>query len=315
MKIDKLSMLIVVCIVGLSACGKEGNSESAAKGESNTAEKKHVEQKGHIALDEKAALAAGIELKVAASARIREVLSLYGAVQPNAERVRGISARYPGVITSVTKAVGDSVKQGDVIAIVESDESLRSYNVVASLSGVVTERKANPGEKTGEAPLFTVADLSTVWVELALFPRDLSKVSVGQTVRVKSSDGGLSADGKIVYISSLGQSASQTLTARVVLDNREHRWAPGLYVVGEVTLSEKPAAVAVDNGALQIIDSRNVVFALDGDGFQVTYVEVGRSDGEHTEILSGLNAGARYAAANSFVLKSEAGKGEAAHED
>src|SRR3546814_2807966 len=82
----------------------------------------------------------------------------------------------------------------------ESNESLQTYSVVAPLAGVVTHRIANPGEQTGDKVLFTVADLSTVWVELSLFPRDLAKVKVGQAARVKAGDSGKSADGTIVYV-------------------------------------------------------------------------------------------------------------------
>jgi len=321
----KLIATLLACVLALSACGKSDKAESGAsdkhdeatekKGGHSEKEGEHAEEEGegHVELDEKAALAAGIELETVAAAGIREVLPLYGTVQPNAERVREVTARYPGVISNITKKVGDSVQQGETLATVESDESLRSYNVIATLSGVVIARKANPGEKASDASLFTVADLSTVWVELALFPRDLAKVRVGQNVRVKSADEGLSAEGKIVYIASLGQAASQTLTARVLLDNRDKRWAPGLYVTGNVALSEKQVPVAIKSSALQTIENRSVVFVQAGDGFQATPVEVGRSDGEFTEILSGLDAGSRYAAANSFVLKSEAGKGEAEH--
>lgn len=326
----KLIATLLACVLALSACGKSDKAESGASDKHDEATEKkgghsekdgvgkegeHAEDEGegHVELDEKAALAAGIEIETAAAAGIREVLPLYGTVQPNAERMREITARYPGVISSIVKKVGDTVRQGETLATVESDESLRSYNVTASLSGVVIARKANPGEKAGDASLFTVADLSTVWVELALFPRDLAKVRTGQTVRVKSADEGLAAEGKIVYIASLGQSASQTLTARVLLDNRDRRWAPGLYVTGDVALSEKQVLVAIKSSALQTVENRSVVFVQTGDGFQTTVVEIGRSDGEFTEIVSGLDAGSRYAAANSFVLKSEAGKGEAEH--
>src|SRR3546814_861651 len=119
---------------------------------------------------------AGIDFSVAGPAQIRETLSLYGAIVPNAERVRDIAARYPGVIRSVDRSIGDTVRQGQVLATVESNESLQTYSVVAPLAGVVTHRITNPGEQTGDKVLFTVADLSTVWVELSLFPRDLAKV-------------------------------------------------------------------------------------------------------------------------------------------
>jgi cobalt-zinc-cadmium efflux system membrane fusion protein len=256
-----------------------------------------------------------IKVAAAGPATIRERLPLYGVVAPNAERVREITPRFPGVIRSVTKRLGDPVRQGETLATVESNESLQTYALTSPLSGVVTARNANPGEQTGERVLFAVADLSTVWVEVALFPRDRSRVQVGQSVRVKSGETGQAADGKVVYVAPFGSAANQTLTARVLLANTEGLWAPGLYVTVDVTLAETRVPVAVRNVALQTLDERTVVFAERSAGFQPQSVEVGRSDDEATEILGGLKAGDQYVADNSFILKAELGKGEAEHED
>src|SRR5262245_56929089 len=81
---------------------------------------------------------ADIGLAQAGPATIHERLPLYGVIAPNAERVRDVAARFPGVIRSVGKRVGDSVKQGEELATVESNESLQTYAVVAPLAGVVT---------------------------------------------------------------------------------------------------------------------------------------------------------------------------------
>ena len=162
--------------------------------------------------------------------------------------------------------------------------------------------------------MFTVADLSTVWVELSLFPRDVAKVRVGQDVRVNSNEAGLEATGKVVYVAPFGQAANQTLTARVLLDNPERRWAPGLYVTTEVTLAETAAPLAIRKEAVQTLEGRSVVFVQDEDeGFAPHEVTLGRSDGEFAEVLSGLKVGDTYAAANSFIIKAELGKGSAEH--
>jgi cobalt-zinc-cadmium efflux system membrane fusion protein len=187
--------------------------------------------------------------------------------------------------------------------------------VTAPLSGVVTARNANPGEQTGDKTLFTVADLSSVWVELSLFPRDVAKVRLGQSVRVTSTDTGLAATGKVIYVAPFGSSASQTLTARVLLDNSSRRWAPGLYVTAAVTLAESQVPVAVRSGAIQSLDGGSVVFVRSDEGFEPRSVRIGRSDGENSEVLEGIEPGETYAASNSFILKAEIGKGEAAHED
>ncbi len=295
---------------------KEGAEEvHADKGhqEQGLGESGHEEEEGSVKLSAEQIRAAGIALATAEPTRIRETLPLYGVITPNAERVLQVSARFPGVIQSVTKKIGDPVKKGESLAVIESNESLRSYALIAPLSGVVTERNVNPGMQAGSESLFTVADLSTVWVELSLFPRDVNKVRVGQRVRVKGTDTSLSADGTVVYVAPFGSAANQTLSARVLLENSERRWSPGLNVTAEVTLAETAVPLAISSSAVQNLEGRDVVFMLHEDGFEPRPVKLGRSDGEMTEVLEGLAAGDRYAAANSFILKAELGKGSAEH--
>ncbi|MGQ0586520.1 MAG: efflux RND transporter periplasmic adaptor subunit [Gammaproteobacteria bacterium] len=311
--------VILLLLLALAACGDEvnapaqgaDNTATGHEGEAGAGEKGHDE--GGIALTPEQIKAADIQLAQAGPAQIRTTLPLYGVIAPNAERVRDVAARYPGVIRSVAKKVGDPVAQGEPLAIVESNESLETYAVAAPLAGVVTARNANPGEQTGDKSLFTVADLSTVWVELSLFPRDVSKVRVGQDVRVLSTEAGLSADGKVVYVAPFGTAANQTLTARVLLNNATRRWAPGLYVTAEVGLSEVTVPLAVRNEAVQTLENKTVVFVQHEAGFEPRPVRPGRSDSAHTEVLDGLAAGETYVARNSFILKAEAGKGEAEH--
>jgi cobalt-zinc-cadmium efflux system membrane fusion protein len=180
---------------------------------------------------------------------------------------------------------------------------------------VVTERQANPGEQTGDRVLFTIADLSTVWVELSVFPRDVGKVKLGQRVGIQGADADFRTEGAVIWIAPFGSSANQTVTARVLLDNAERRWAPGLYVSALVTLGEFDVPLAVRNGALQTLDGRTVVFVLGAEGFAPRPVQLGRADSEATEIVAGLDAGEAYVAVNSFILKADLGKGEAEHED
>jgi cobalt-zinc-cadmium efflux system membrane fusion protein len=264
-----------------------------------------------IALSSEQIRTAGIVIAQAGSAVIRQTLPVYGTIAPDAERVREVGARFPGIIRSVRSKVGDTVRAGETLATVESNESLQTYAVVAPIGGVVTVRQANPGEQTGDKALFTVADLSKVWAELALFPRDRAKVRVGQTVRVASTDAGLHAEGPVVYVAPFGSSSNQTLTARVRLENAERRWAPGLYVNAEVTLGEASVLLAVRNEALQSLEGRPVVFVQGDEGFEPRPVRIGRTDRQWSEVLEGLERGAHYASANSFILKAELGKGEA----
>lgn len=312
---NTLTPIAAILLLGaLTACGQSEAPAPKEAAEHGSEEAGH-EEGGHVQLSPEQIKAAGIGLAQVGPAAIRETLPLYGAVAPNAERVREVAARFPGVIRSVAKKVGDSVRQGETLATIESNESLQSYALSAPLAGVVTLRNANPGEQSGEKTLFTVADLSSVWVEVSLFPRDVAKVRVGQAVRVKSADAWLSADGKLVYVSPLGSSSNQTLTARVLLDNSDRRWAPGLYVTAEVTLAETQAPVAIRAEAVQTVKEATAVFVQGAEGFEPRPVRLGRSDGEITEVLEGLSVGDTYVSTNSFILKADLGKSEAEHED
>lgn len=313
---NPLTPIAAILLVGaLTACGKSEAPAQTTEAAEHGAEEAGHEEGGQVRLSPEQIKAAGIGLAQVGPAAIRETLPLYGAVAPNAERVREVAARFPGVIRSVAKKVGDPVRQGETLATIESNESLQSYALSAPLAGVVTMRNANPGEQSGEKTLFTVADLSSVWVEVSLFPRDVAKVRVGQAVRVKSADAGLSADGKLVYVSPLGSSSNQTLSARVLLDNSDRRWAPGLYVTAEVTLAETQAPVAIRAEAVQTVKETTVVFVQGAEGFEPRPVRLGRSDGEITEVLEGLSVGDTYVSTNSFILKADLGKSEAEHED
>jgi len=310
----KLLSLVLTALLTCALAGCGGAKPEAAQqaAPEKTAEGAPAEVR--IALSPEQIAAAAIELATAGPAKLREILPLYGAIAANAERMRDVAARYPGVIHSVSHKVGDAVRQGEPLATVESNESLQTYAVTAPLAGVITSRNANVGEQTGDKPLFVVADLSTVWVELSLFPRDAAKVRVGQTAKVKSPDVDYTADGKVTYVAPFGSSSNQTLTARVQLDNAQRRWAPGLYVTAELTLSEREVPLTVRKTAIQMLRDSPVVFVQGPSGFEARPVKLGRSDGEITEVLEGLKAGETYAAANSYVLKAEALKSEAAED-
>ncbi len=104
------------------------------------------------------------------------------------------------------------------------------------------------------------------------------------------------------------------MLARAYVANPNGALRPGLFVSGKIVVDEVNAAVAVREDAVQTLDGKEVVFVEDGDGFVARVVQIGQCDGEQAEVLSGLKAGERYVAVNSFILKAELGK-ERAGED
>ena len=268
---------------------------------------------GHIELTQEQLKPAGISLSQAGPGNIREALPVYGVIKTNAEQVQSVSARFDGVIRSVNKKIGDHVAKGEVLVTVEANDSLKTYSVTSALDGVITQRNANIGEQTAGRVLFVVENFSTVWVDLSLFPKDVAKIALGQPVRIKSASSPVTGEGIVIYIAPQGNSASQAATARVLLNNADNLWKPGLFVNAEVTLSEAPASTVIQNEAVQLVDGETVIFVQGEEGFEPRTVTLGRTDGEATEVLSGLNAGETYVFKNSFVLKSEMGKEDAEH--
>jgi cobalt-zinc-cadmium efflux system membrane fusion protein len=257
---------------------------------------------------------AGVTLAQAGPAQIRPSLLLYGVVIPDERRIRSVGARFPGVIREVRKNLGDRVAANETLATVESNESLETYPVRSPITGVILDRAANPGENVGDESLFTVADLTGLWAELAVFRRDVPKIHVGQKVRVAADDGSVRSEGAVNFISPVGTGDSQSIKIRVSLDNRDGRWQPGMFVTGEVELAATEVPVAVARVALQKYRDFDVVFANVGDVYEPRMLELGRADRDQVEVTSGIRAGESYVLNNSFLIKADIGKSGASHD-
>ncbi|RFP08192.1 MULTISPECIES: efflux RND transporter periplasmic adaptor subunit [unclassified Duganella] len=210
-------------------------------------------------------------------------------------------------------AIGAGAGTGTTAAAAGAE--LNRLELRAPFDGVVMEKHLALGEALKEdAAVFTISDLSGVWAEIAVPPKDLALVRVGETVVVKASAFDAQASGKITYVGSLLGEQTRTAKARVALANPDRAWRPGLFVSVDVLSGQADAAaVTVLADAIQTVEDKPVVFVKVAGGFRAQPVLPGRSDGKRTEILKGLAAGAQYAAAGSFVLKAELGKDSAEH--
>jgi cobalt-zinc-cadmium efflux system membrane fusion protein len=246
---------------------------------------------------------------------IRQSVSVSGRVAFNQNTTAQVKARFPGVIRSVSSEPGMPIREGDTLATVESNDSLQIYPVTAPISGTVVSRNANVGEVAGEAPLFVVADLGTLWAELFVFSKDAESVRAGQKVRITCLDDPLAAESVVALVLPAAESTSQTVVARAVIDNAGGHWRPGMNIRSEITLSEREVPVAVRAEAVQRMEGESVVFVQDADGsFRAQPVEIGATDPEWAEVRSGLSPGQRYVARNSFLIKADIGKAGAEHE-
>ena len=273
------------------------------------AEEEHEEEIVQIS----AALAQelGIETELAGAGVINRNVLLYGRTMPDPQGISHVSARYPGMIVSMAPSLGDSVEEGEVIAVIEANTSLQTYDIKAPLSGIVVERHANLGELASGQSLLTIANYDNIWVDLTVFPGDSQQVRSGMSVTIRIDD--RVAESAVRYINP-SQGESPTVIARVPLENLDSVWTPGLLVEGLVHVESANVPVAVKNDALQLFEDNQVVFVLEGETYEPRMVTLGKSDPFLTEILSGLESGERYVVTNSYLIKADLEKEGVEHD-
>ncbi len=193
--------------------------------------------------------------------------------------------------------------------------NLTRYEIRSPIDGIVTDKRIAIGESLkDDTNIFIVADLSSVWAEVTVSAKDLNAVKVGQKASVKATAFDATATGTLSYVGALVGEQTRTAKARVVLPNPKGIWRPGLPVNIELVAAEIDVPVAVLSEAIQSIRDQPTVFGRYGDNLEARPLELGRSDGKFTEVVKGLNAGERYAAKNSFLIKADLGKASASHD-
>jgi membrane fusion protein, heavy metal efflux system len=292
------------------------DSNDSRDQKSNDQDLKESNEMGRIELDEKKTENAHFEVEVAGPAKIKTVLRLYGKIAMNEDAVANVSPRFPGLVKSVSVRLGDRVEKGQVLAVVESNDSLRNYQVTSEIAGTIIKKEVTIGEVVrDDKPIFTVADLNTVWIDFSVFSQDFERVKRGQIVRITYAANVPLITGKISYISPIGSENTQSLLARAVAANPEGLLRPGLFVMGDLETDEVEVPIAVRPAAIQTLNEKTAIFVMEGKAFEAREVKLGARDDSNVQILSGLNAGDRYVAANSFLLKAELGKGQTLDQD
>ncbi|MCF7993772.1 MAG: efflux RND transporter periplasmic adaptor subunit [Chromatiaceae bacterium] len=251
-----------------------------------------------------------IALAEAGPGILQEEVVLPGEIQFNREQLAYATPRYAGTVTSIKARLADRVRAGQVLATLESTETLRPFEVKAPFDGTIVAYEVTPGE-TVEAgkPLFTVADLSSVWADLQIYQRDLNKIRHGLPVTIINGHGGPSFSGTITYIAPTIDEHTRTGLARVIADNARGEWRPGQFIKGVVTTEEHQVDIAIPRSAVLTDVGQTVVFVQTEEGFEPRPVVLGHSDHALLEVKEGLVPGETYVARNAISLKAELGKG------
>jgi cobalt-zinc-cadmium efflux system membrane fusion protein len=190
---------------------------------------------------------------------------------------------------------------------------LREFPVRSPIFGRVIERKVEVGTAVGSDSepdvLYTIADVSKLWIELAVPTAELDMVQEGQKVEILTDAASRPGQsGRIVFVSPLLD--PDTRSARVIaeIDNEKGLWRPGNFVTTSIIVGEEPLTLRLPRSALQKIGGESVVFVQTDEGFERRDVTIGREDAESVEVLAGVAPGEPVAVVNTFLLKAELAK-------
>ena len=303
---------------------------------------------GAIKLAEADIAQAGVKTATLAEEPIRTGIALSATIQPNRERFAHVAPRVAGRIVEVPAKLGDAVKAGQTLAVLDSvevGESMSAYQqaesqhavakadferaqrlydesvvpqkeflrarsefekaragmnaatdklrlmgvaptigsaasrlpVPSPFAGTVIEKGAVLGELAQpDKSLFTVADLSTVWIEANLYEKDLGRVHLGAEASITvQAYPDQSFVGRLAYVSALVDRESRTVKARIEVPNRDGKLKPEMFATAIVQTEERVRALSVPTEAVVLVDNRNTVFVKDADGFEPRTVTLG----------------------------------------
>ena len=203
--------------------------------------------------------------------------------------------------------LNDGLSERDLARLVATRQARDVIPVVAPTAGTATEIDVRRGAYVdASTKLFSVARLAQVWVDVALYPDQLSWVRSGDRARVTLANDEGEYAGHVELPDPLADAPTQTLTARIVLDNVQGALHPGAYV--DVAIRTQPhEALLVPRSAVMRTGSGTIVMLWRGHGqFLPVGVETGVENEKLVEITSGLQPGARVAVNGQFLLDAEA---------
>ena len=308
--------------------GKDGDSHDEHGHDSHKNEDSHDDhgqkdehghgdehEEGKTEIEPEHAKQAGVVLSKAQGGTISQNVSLTGQIILNSNRSADVKARFTGAVKSVKVELGQKVTKGQVLATVESNESLQVFNVKAPISGTILKRNTNIGNLTSDEPMFTIVDLSKVWAKFHIFPKDTNQIKEGQSVKVHTlGNVEKEATSTIKMLLPTADALSQTYVAIVELDNENSDWRPGMTVEGDVAVSQQNATIIVPESAIQTMEDQTVLFVESNNSYEMRPVKIGKTDNKNIEIVSGLSEGESYVSQGSFIIKADILKSGAAHE-
>jgi cobalt-zinc-cadmium efflux system membrane fusion protein len=300
--------VLVLSVTLMMIHGTVSGGDKHADGDSHEDDKHAGEV---ITMSDETAVQNGITTTNVIAGDISLSTTLYGRISADPGSLSHIRARFDGVIKDVKVNIGDTVKKGDVLAVVESNKSLKSYSIVSPFEGNVIARHANNGELSNGQVLFSLANYKNVWAQLTVFSQHLSKIKVGQAVELRHAN--FEQLSEIAYLTPSADGSPHSL-ANVTVDNSSGYWPLGTLVKAQVTTTTKAVSHMVPVTAVQEYEDKQVVFVSYDNEYKPRPVQLGVTDGRFIEVISGIELGELVVVTNSYLIKADLEKSEAGHD-
>jgi Cu(I)/Ag(I) efflux system membrane fusion protein len=204
------------------------------------------------------------------------------------------------------------ISDAQIEDVLRSGQVKHALTLFAPAGGVVIEKKVVQGQSISPGEqLYTIADLSDLWVDVQLREADVASVRQGSSADVELTGlPGRLVKGRVAYVYPVIDSAARTVRARVVVANSSGLLKPGMYASVRLRTPAR-SALTVPSSAVLRTGDRNVVFVDMGNGELMPHdVEVGRAAGDYVEVLAGVEPGQRVVTSAQFLLDSESNLGE-----
>lgn len=372
------AFVVLLATLALPGCGRDQQKqdEVPAAEKSIAQPASGAPEKSLLKLGAEEARTAGLRTAPVQLQDVAERVIVTATIQPNQNRIAHVAPLIAGRLTRVDANLGDRVRRGQVLAVVNSVEAgqarasyqqaqsehllaqanferaerlyrqqivaqkdylraraelqqaqanlraarerLHTYGVAvksdgepsvvpvtAPIAGMVIEKKAVIGELAGpDQPLFTVADLSNMWIEADIFEKDLGKLRPGLSADVTiAAYPGERFEGRVTYLSPVVDPETRTIKARVEVANPEGRLRPNMFATVAIETPARKQVLQVPDDAVVLLQGQPTVFVAEGDGFQPRAVRPGEKFGGQTLIQAGLKPGELVVVSGAYALK------------
>ncbi len=270
---------------------------------------------GRIVMPKDVADSSGVVVDRAGGREIQTSRRIRGKIVPSEHRIAHIIPRFSGIVREGRKHIGDRVEKGEVLAVIESNQSLQPFEVRSQIAGTVINGHLIVGEFVPENQwVYIVADLSEVWVDFLVPLIDRGDLQIGQAIEIHTQDRDRVFSGKISYVAPYADERSQSQLVRAVIQNQSGDLLPGTFVTADLVVDRVTAPVAIKRLALQKIGDSDVVFVRFGETYEARPVILGQADQLWVEVVRGVRAGDEYVTENSFLIKADILKSGASHD-